>query len=371
MTLAILRVMMLGLVRDRGALILAFVLPPAIFVIFAAIFAGASGGQLRLNVALAGASTAALEVDATRKLVATLEGQPALRMRRVESEAALRDTVRSGDVDVGILVRGDPAGASTAAIAAPSGTAPLVLLADATKTMAVEMVRGQLERVLINQLAGPMPALVVVETLAGSGRASGAVTYYAGAVAILFLLLTAMQGAASFIDERQSGIMDRLLLGPGSTGVVLNGKFLFLLAQGAIQAGAIFIVGWLGYGIDLPGHFATWLVTTLLAAAAAAGLGLVLAALCTTRAQANTLATFLVLIVSALGGSMVPRFLMPQWLQSVGWWTPNAWAIEAYYGGLWRGQPAASLVTPWVVLAAIALVAFGVAHWAARRVGRV
>jgi ABC-2 type transport system permease protein len=93
--------------------------------------------------------------------------------------------------------------------------------------------------------------------------------------------------------------------------------------------------------------------------------------LCTTRAQANTLASFLVLIVSAIGGSMVPRFLMPQWLQSLGWWTPNAWAIEAYYGGLWRGQGAATLVQPWMVLAAVALVSFVAAHWAARQGGRV
>ena len=371
MTLAILRVMLLGVIRDRGALVLAFILPPAIFVIFAAIFAGASGAQLHLNVAIAGGSAGILESDTARRLIASIEVEKSLRLTRSDSESALREQVRRGDIDVGIVVRGDLVAPT------PGGNPPIVLIADATRAMAIEIVRGQLERELfglfglMGQVAGSMPTLVVKEILAGSGRASGAVTYYAGAVAILFLLLTAMQGAASFIDERQSGIMDRLLLGPGSTAVVLNGKFLFLLLQGTVQAFIIFLVGWLGYGIDLPKHFGSWLVTTILAAAAAAGLGLALAALCTSRAQASALASFLVLIVSALGGSMVPRFLMPEWLQSVGWWTPNAWAIEAYYGDLWRGQSAMSLVPPWAVLAAIALGAYSLAHAAARGGGRV
>lgn len=38
MILAMLKVMALSLIRDRGALAMAFLLPPTIFVIFAAIF---------------------------------------------------------------------------------------------------------------------------------------------------------------------------------------------------------------------------------------------------------------------------------------------------------------------------------------------
>ena len=53
MILAATRVMLLSLLRDRAALLMAFVLPPLIFVIFAAIFAGATGDQLRLHVGLA------------------------------------------------------------------------------------------------------------------------------------------------------------------------------------------------------------------------------------------------------------------------------------------------------------------------------
>ena len=42
MIAALLKVMILGLLRDRGALAMVFFLPPLIFVIFAAIFSGVS-----------------------------------------------------------------------------------------------------------------------------------------------------------------------------------------------------------------------------------------------------------------------------------------------------------------------------------------
>ena len=41
------RVMALSLLRDRAALVMAFVLPTVIFSIFAAIFSGATGKRLR------------------------------------------------------------------------------------------------------------------------------------------------------------------------------------------------------------------------------------------------------------------------------------------------------------------------------------
>ena len=52
MIAALLKVMILGLVRDRGALAMTFLLPPLIFMIFAAIFSGVSGDEMRLKIAL-------------------------------------------------------------------------------------------------------------------------------------------------------------------------------------------------------------------------------------------------------------------------------------------------------------------------------
>ena len=52
MSRAVFRAMLLGLVRDRAALAMSFLLPVVFFLIFATIFSGATGEQLRLKVAL-------------------------------------------------------------------------------------------------------------------------------------------------------------------------------------------------------------------------------------------------------------------------------------------------------------------------------
>jgi len=371
--LAMLRVMALGLIRDRGALVMAFLLPPTIFVIFAAIFSGTSGDELRLQVALGVSDSSSL----TQRLETALRAEPSLRIleQTVTDENAVVSAVESGQADVGLLLRGD---------LTETSIAPAVVFVDPGKVMAGAILSGQVQRLIglelpdlalartaptIESLVGGFTAEqsarlnAAIEQLAtggGSGHAetgiiqsqtvgpqdgSGAtVTYYAGAVAILFLLFSAMQSAATLIEERHSGIIDRIAVGAAGTDVVVLGKFLFLTVQGVVQVGLIFLVASLVYHVDVVQHAWLWLVTTLAAAIGASGLGLAVAAACTTKQQAQTISTFVVLVSSAVGGSMVPRFMMPPWLQDIGWYTPNAWTIEAYHGVLWRGETLVDLL---------------------------
>jgi ABC-2 type transport system permease protein len=205
------------------------------------------------------------------------------------------------------------------------------------------------------------------EEVAGRSARYNHVAYYAGAIAILFLLFSAVHGAITLFEETESGVVDRILAGPGHMGVLVNGKFLFLVAQGFVQITVIFVVAWILYDVDLPGHLLTWAVTTLAASGMAAGMALVVATACGTRRQAQTLSNVAILVLSALGGSMVPRFLMPELLQDIGWITPNTWALEAYTAIFWRDQPVAALLVPWIVLAAAAVLGLAISRRLARR----
>jgi ABC-2 type transport system permease protein len=202
----------------------------------------------------------------------------------------------------------------------------------------------------------------------GRSAALNHVAYYAGAVAVLFLLFSAVHGAISLLEERESGILDRILAGPGRTGVLVNGKFLFLVAQGFVQVGVIFLIAWIVHGVDLPGHLGAWAGTTLATSGAAAGLALALAAACRTRRQAQTIANVAILILSAVGGSMVPRFFMPPLLRDLGWLTPNTWALEAYTATFWRDESVRALLLPWLVLLLAATAGLLLARRLARRI---
>ncbi|ACB26993.1 MULTISPECIES: ABC transporter permease [Methylobacterium] len=394
------RVMLLTLLRDRAALVMAFVLPTVIFSIFAAIFSGAIGDRIRIHLGLADLAHTA----ATGRLADALAADPSLRVTRLPATDidAVAQAVRGGEVDVALVLRGDLI-AAPAEAASGAADQPVVLVENPAKALATPIALGQLQRVLNEALPDVVLSRVVADVertgkigpderrfldeafaeqrakkepfsfaslverrSTASGTANARVSYYAGAITAVFLLFAAMQGAMSLVEERETGLTERLMAGPGGLPVVVLGKFAFLTLQGLVQAGLIFLAAALLYGVEIGPHWPAFLAACLLVSAMAAGLALAACALAASRQQAHLASTFGVLLLSAVGGSMVPRFLMPPWLQQAGWLTPNAWAIEAYQSALGEGFSAAAPALG--VLAALTLAGLGFAlALAARR----
>jgi len=399
------RVMLLNLIRDRGALASSFVLPAAVFVIFAVIFAGTTGGAIDLKIAVADQRGTAASGDLLEEIFDVRS------LRRVRGEQTLapdvvRELVRTGAADVGFIIReeGGPLDKP-----GESGEAAFQIVIDPAREIAVSIFEGALSEAYFSAFpraplrsaaqelgrtvlrlsesqnrqlgeridSAPPPEAgeggfrmqpgIDKTSVAGDVGVPSGVSYYAGAVAMLFLLFSSAMGAISLLEEKEAGLFDRLTYGPGGTRVIVEGKFAFLVAQGFVQVAIIFLVAWLGFGVDLPGHVLPWAGTTLFSALAAAGLALAFVLLCRSKQQAQTLANIVVLIISAVGGSMVPRFLMPQWIQDIGWLTPNTWALEAYNEIFWRAGGIDALVLPWAALAVSGLAGLVIANMLASR----
>ena len=74
----------------------------------------------------------------------------------------------------------------------------------------------------------------------------------------------------------------------------------------------VFLWGWLVFQVELWSHIPGFLVMTIVTAAAAAAFGIMLGTLCRTRGQLAGMSTTVILLMSAVGGSMFPRFAMSE-----------------------------------------------------------
>src|SRR5271155_5218787 len=98
MILVMVMVMALSLWRDRAGLVLVFVLPPLVFIAFAAVFSAGASGRLDIR---AGGVDQADSAD-SRRLVDSVQRGLGGRVIRLPDIAALEDAIASGRVDAGL-----------------------------------------------------------------------------------------------------------------------------------------------------------------------------------------------------------------------------------------------------------------------------
>ena len=201
----------------------------------------------------------------------------------------------------------------------------------------------------------------------GQSKRSPMVSFYAAAIGVMFLLFTASGSAGSLLDEQDSGALDRVLSSRVTMTKLLAGKLTFNTLLAFIQLIVMFLWGWAVFKLDLWTHIPGFVVMGICTAFAVAAFGMLLASLCQTRAQLGALSTLLILIMSSIGGSMFPRYLMPESIQKAGLFTINAWAIDGFTKVFWRDLPVSALWPQVSVLVAVGVALFLIARRAAKR----
>jgi ABC-2 type transport system permease protein len=217
--------------------------------------------------------------------------------------------------------------------------------------------------------SGPMGVGVEIVDLMGSNTRRGQmISFYAAGIGVMFLLFS-MVGAAggALLEEVEAGTLERVLSTRAGMGGVLFGKWLFLTLMGSLQLLVMFLWGFAVFGLPLFEHFGGFTVMTLVTSAAGAALGLVLATIARSRAQLSGFSTILILTMSALGGSMFPRFLMSETMQKFGLLTFNGWALDGYLKVFWYRAPLVDLWPQVLVLSVLAVVFLSAARVLARR----
>jgi len=215
----------------------------------------------------------------------------------------------------------------------------------------------------------PAPMVVNVETLdvLAENKVNPVVSMYAAGIAVMFLLFSATGHSGSLLDEEENQTLERLMCSRLGMTELLFGKWLWLTLLGSLQLCVMFAWAQIAFEVDVLGHLPGFALMTFVTAGAAASFALFLAAACRTRAQLNAISIILILSMSALGGSMVPRYIMSERMQEIGHYTFNAWALDGFTKVFWRDLPPSELWREVTVLGASAVILLASARILARR----
>lgn len=378
MVWTILQVSFRRLKNNRSELMLTFLVPILFFSIFALIFGsrGTSGSSMpKIKVALADCA----ESSVSKRAIELLGQQKSLRVTDAGTALAHADSLESG---LGQLV--DPAmaedlvrrGSVSVAVIfwppEPQEVFPKIqVLSDSYDQVSGQVLTALVQKSVLTafseeqkraQPAEPAasiqsvafnpsnpniatgtaplpfaepPSIQNVDVLGGK-KANPVIAMYAAGIAVMFLLFSATTASGSLLEERENSTLDRLLCSRLSMDQLLLGKWSYLTIVGVLQMVLMFSWGSLVFGIDLLNHLEGFFAMTLVTAGASASFALLLASLCKSRTQLSWISTIVILSMSALGGSMVPRYLMSESMQRAGMLTFNAWALEGYNKIFWR-----------------------------------
>jgi ABC-2 type transport system permease protein len=418
---AIVRTAMVSLLRDRGALVLSFILPVVFFSIFAVIFGGRHDSTPKVKVLVVDEDHSRISqrlvqgLEREGSLVVQTRPAPVKGAQQPEYVAPTAEAaVKAGTAPVALIIP-HGFGENPISFGPAGGNRPTIqLLEDSSDIVAPQMIVGLLQKVAmtsmpdlmaeqgskyLDQFAGGLTReqhdrldeslrylrerqesgaaapdsgnggiiAVTARAVVGENKNNPMVSFYAAAIGVMFLLFTASGAAGALLDEVESGTLDRVLSSRVTMTTLLLGKLTFNSLLAFSQLVLMFLWGWAVFKLDFWSHIPGFVVMGVCTAFAVAAFGMLLASVCRTRAQLGALSTLVILVMSSIGGSMFPRFLMPEAMQKAGLLTINAWAIDGFTKVFWRDEPVFHLWPQVLVLVGIAIVLFAIARRLARR----
>lgn len=221
---------------------------------------------------------------------------------------------------------------------------------------------------LISYIAIPMVIMVVFKPLYVKALDTGTLQAVTGPLVMFSVFALSIVGNSIFI-EREWRTWDRLRATRAARVELLLGKTVPVLVVLLLQQSVLLLFGCLVVGLSLPSSFG-WLLLaitiwglTLLAAGAA------VATVVRSRGDLGMVSDLGAILVSSLGGALVPVSLMPGWVRHIAPVSPGYWAMALLRAAI-AGDPG-GMVRPALVCLAIAVVAGALAvHRLSRGWGR-
>jgi ABC-2 type transport system permease protein len=368
------------LLHDWHALLLLFLMPLAFLVIMSLAmqdeFAQRAGQKM--SVAIVDRD----DSSSSRALVAALASGGSVTTRVAKSEPGLAEQMREADDAFGIEIK--KGYGRTLPQAASPLSQRIVLMVAADTTRQTELIfAGTLREILARErltaILGPLavlsrggadgldsansqPAVVYAFRSATGTQAPSAVQQNVPAWLVFGAFFVVIPLSNTLIRERQQGTLRRLRTMPVGQGTLIASKLAPYFIVNLVQVTMMMMAGmWLvpalgGEALQLRGSMVALALVCVSISLAALGYALLISSITRTTEQASLLGGAGNLILAAIGGIMVPKFVMPTAMQHLTNVSPMAWGLEGFLDVLLRDGGTAEVLTE---VAALSL--FGIA----------
>ena len=358
--------------RVRAGLFFTFVWPIVVTVLFGLTFSGQSGAApTKVRIAVIDEDNTDASRAFLQKLSSSFELTP---MPRADAETAVRRGQSTGFV---VVKQGFSAASDRMFYGAPR---EMEIGVDPSRQAEAGMIEGllmkhaatDLQRLMTGELKAFMTtpssqappgaaqwqplkvtAIDIVREWRGPRNAFD-ISFPQGV--IWGLIGCVMTFGISLVTERTHGTLVRLRIAPLTRAQILGGKAIACFVSILIVELMLLGVA-LGFGVR-PSSFALLGLAGLSAAVCFVGFMMLIASLGKTEQSASGAAWAILMPLSMIGGAMVPQFVMPAWMQSIGVVSPIRWALLAIEGAVWRQFSINEMVLPCAILIAVGVACF-------------
>lgn len=338
--------------RDKKALLTLVFMPILLIGILGAAFGNMMGNEEEAPIKEFKIGIVNLDEGPLGKVLEEevfMEGLPDLISAEAMGEDELNDQLKQQAISVGVIL---PPNFSDHIILGEESKVRIISIPSASiqssivESAVLQFAQGAAVNMAAIKVAGPpdsgksvtafaLPAIEtfdLVEEVAvkQEQKPVGSFQYYAAGMGVMFLLMTVITGVSTMIEEKEQDVFNRLLITKLTNTDYLIGKFIGLLFMSSIQFFIIIIGTRYLYGVDWGNSMLGVMVVGLSFVFSVCGLGVLLGTLVKTEKTFNAAGMLGTQIMAAVGGSMVPLYVFPEWMNSVVKILPNALALQTF-----------------------------------------
>lgn len=342
-------------VRDPSSLMIAFVLPPILFFLFAnAVSLDLRGVQL--GVVLEGDGPAAQE------LAAAYDATPYFTVYTARDRREVEPLLKSGELHGFVVIPAD----FDRQVEQPFVEPQVQVITDGSQPNTANFVRGYAAGVLSNWFGqvsdAPAPALAIDQRFWFNPELDSRRVLLPGAMAIIMTMIGTLLTAMVVAREWERGTMEAMMSTPAGTMELLVSKLVPYFLLGLLATLGCTVLAVTVYELPFRGSLAALLLISSMFLVPALGQGLLISTLAKNQfvaSQASVFSGFMPAFL--LSGFLFEIDTMPGWLQLITHLVPARHYVESLQSIFLAGDYWSELIRNSGALLAIGFIFFGLA----------